>query len=488
SLSAQQQTIGNVRDPLSSNVSNWGSGVPEPQIRETIPPSEISANPISETYLQQPIVPQEQTSPNNSHTGTYTSTRQGVSDSTSRTCVASTTNLHFTTPRRPAQAVGFSTPTVIVFQTPPLWARFDAEREPNFQEFPPGATALFTGPSATIKDADSSTRFQEHPISSNNYSTYVSHQDPLLGDFPPAGGSGDLDVFSAAQTSHPDPYLSSSAHNLQSTIPAGASMTPATQAPSTALVVRTLRSNFSQMYDMIKQTLRPTSTLQNLDSIVAMVHVPCTGVPNALAYSHTGSVTHANSLLIDDWSSREGSIARNSPAPVTIAGHSPVPTSRSNGNTHNWSKKVRKKESSIRNLFQTGLLSIVEEGYGVNSGTIDKLNELISQSHYIYAEYNIEMKKVSGRYRHPCLMRILRAILFTKCKHGCPIGVCFMPEIMGGINLTDVPEESGGNGITAPMIALACTLALYGLQSIRAGDSSQRVGTRKEKPVHFTEK
>ncbi|KAG8727650.1 hypothetical protein FRC11_012750 [Ceratobasidium sp. 423] len=63
-----------------------------------------------------------------------------------------------------------------------------------------------------------------------------------------------------------------------------------------------------------------------------------------------------------------------------------------------------------------------------------------------------------------------------------------MPEIMGGINSTDMPEESGGNGITAPMIVLACTLALYGLQLIQAGNSLQRVGTRKEKLVHFTKK
>ncbi|KAG8727741.1 hypothetical protein FRC11_012542 [Ceratobasidium sp. 423] len=63
-----------------------------------------------------------------------------------------------------------------------------------------------------------------------------------------------------------------------------------------------------------------------------------------------------------------------------------------------------------------------------------------------------------------------------------------MPDIMGGIHSTDVLEQSGGNGITTPMIALACTLVLYGLQSLRAGNSLQRVGTHKGKPVHFTEK
>ncbi|KAG8728907.1 hypothetical protein FRC11_009967 [Ceratobasidium sp. 423] len=56
----------------------------------------------------------------------------------------------------------------------------------------------------------------------------------------------------------------------------------------------------------------------------------------------------------------------------------------------------------------------------MNNNMIDKLNELISQSNYIYAEYNIKV--------------------------------------------------------------------LYGLQSIKAGDSSQWLGTHKEKPVPFTEK
>ncbi|KAG8680806.1 hypothetical protein FRC11_001959, partial [Ceratobasidium sp. 423] len=119
---------------------------------------------------------------------------------------------------------------------------------------------------------------------------------------------------------------------------------------------------------------------------------------------------------------------------------------------------VRRKDSSIRNSFQTGLLSILEEGYGVNIETTDKLNELISQSNFIYAEYDIETKKVSGRYRHPCLLRVLAAVLFTKSKRGRPIGAHFMPEIMGGTDSTDSPMEPGGTGITVPMIALACTL------------------------------
>ncbi|KAG8686484.1 hypothetical protein FRC11_008911 [Ceratobasidium sp. 423] len=74
--------------------------------------------------------------------------------------------------------------------------------------------------------------------------------------------------------------------------------------------------------------------------------------------------------------------------------------------------------------LETGLLAIIEEGYGVSAGTTDKLNKLVSQSNYIYMEYNIKV--------------------------------------------------------------------LYGLQSIKVGDTSQRAGyaagTCKEKPVHFTEK
>ncbi|KAG8683942.1 hypothetical protein FRC11_012848 [Ceratobasidium sp. 423] len=49
-------------------------------------------------------------------------------------------------------------------------------------------------------------------------------------------------------------------------------------------------------------------------------------------------------------------------------------------------------------------------------------------------------------------------------------------------------EQPGGMGISVPMIALVCTLILYALQSIKAGDTLQRLGTRKEKLLHFTEK
>ncbi|KAG8686006.1 hypothetical protein FRC11_009684 [Ceratobasidium sp. 423] len=266
------------------------------------------------------------------------------------------------------------------------------------------------------------------------------------------------------------------------------------------------------------------------------------------AHSHSGSVTGANSLAFDDRSSCEGSMSRDTPAPTMIACRSHA---QSNSNTkhqpqralrqrdftyeqvlfmnamrkrwhwylvaenlfpvntshalelcmqhaeqtlevsriackvgHTALEFVRRKDSSIRSLLQTGLLSIIEDSYNVTTSTTGKLTELISQSNYIYTEYDIETKKISGRYRHPCLMRVLAAILFTKRIRGRPIGVCFMSSIMGG----DEPEQPEGNGITPSMIALACTLVLYGLQSIKAGDSSERSGTRKGKPVNFTEK
>ncbi|KAG8728384.1 hypothetical protein FRC11_011183 [Ceratobasidium sp. 423] len=206
-----------------------------------------------------------------------------------------------------------------------------------------------------------------------------------------------------------------------------------------------------------------------------------------MVHSHGSSGTHASSLAFDNWSSRERSMSRDSPAPVTTARRPHAQSSKSNQNIsqqtqrslqqrdfthdqvsfmnrmrkrwhwyliaddlfpinantvlelcmqyaeenlevsrndfnigHSALEFVRKKELSIRNLLQASVLPIIEECYTVDNNTIDKLNELISQSNYIYAEYNIEV--------------------------------------------------------------------LYGLQSIKAGDSSQRLGTCKEKPVPFTEK
>ncbi|KAG8689101.1 hypothetical protein FRC11_004119, partial [Ceratobasidium sp. 423] len=130
--------------------------------------------------------------------------------------------------------------------------------------------------------------------------------------------------------------------------------------------------------------------------------------------------------------------------------------------------------SQLTTLFQTGLLSIIKAGYGVNVNTTEKLNKLISQSNDIYAEYNIETKKVSGCYCHPCIIDVLKAILFARCKHGQAISVFFMQEVIGRDNLAAATEEPGGTGISVLMIALACTL--------RAS------GTQKGKPLHFTKK
>ncbi|CAE6534828.1 unnamed protein product [Rhizoctonia solani] len=459
------------------------------------------------------------------------------------------------------------------------------ELQPPMTQQPPRSSNDQTGtqPSVKIEGTDQDILHPEHPsqIPSRDPSNLATHWNPSTNSAIATGSIRDSsDVISEAQTGGSNSLSHSNPHHSRVTASEGATMGPTSQAQFTPLIRHTSTSNFSRMYNTIRQTLLPApSATRSLDSSTAMVCMPSPNVAHPSyaeplatsgtilrshsasstggAHSHAGSVTRANSLAHDDWNSREGSMTRDSPTSSTISSQPPAQISSSH-NRHqdvrqprrsrrqrdftyeqlmfmkamnkrwHWylisddsfpintgmalelcaqyaeqtlelSRKacdigrpsfdfVRKKDSSIRNSFQTGLLSILEEGYNVNTETTDRLNELISQSNFIYAQYDIETKKVSGRYRHPCLLRVLGAVLFTKSKRGHPIGVCFMPEIMGGTDLTDSPEQLGGTGITVAMVALACTLVLHGLKSIKAGDSSQRLGTRKEKPVHFTEK
>ncbi|KAG8744596.1 hypothetical protein FRC11_013366 [Ceratobasidium sp. 423] len=308
-------------------------------------------------------------------------------------------------------------------------------------------------------------------------------------------------------------------------------MHSATQVQSSSLSIHSLTPNLSQMYNAIRQTLphvpplvHPSSTSHNLSTAMvqvsnpAMNHIGLVTAPGTVSHSssiphvtgphsHPGSITHASSLTLEDRSPCEGSMTRDSPAPIMNAHQA------SGSNTHTqpiWSLQQQDFHydqvmfmNAMRkhwhwflitdNLFPTNtnaalelciqyaeqyldtphihcditcnvldftsLLEIVEEGYGMNHDTTKKLNELISQSKYIYAEYEIE-----------------------------PIGVCFMPDIIGSVRPSDPMEQPSGTGVSVSMIALACTLVLYTLQSIKAGDTSQRLGTCKGKPLHFTEK
>ncbi|KAG8698493.1 hypothetical protein FRC11_014389, partial [Ceratobasidium sp. 423] len=411
-----------------------------------------------------------------------------------------------------------------------------------------------------IEDVNSNTSLQQDSLPGENPSSPLGSRFPSTPNFNTADrAENTTDVFLGAPTSCSLTSFNPNPSNHQITASGGGSVSSATQVQSTWFAPHSSTPTFSQIYNAVRQTLPPASHLAPqsstyYDSSTAIVqvsnpvmnHTGAVSAPSTVSrsssiprigetHSRVGSVAHAGSLALDDWSSREGSTIRDSPAPVInpvqkstivtqtqpirsirqrdfhydqvvfmnamrkrwhwylIADDSfPINTSvalelcvqyaeetlgisrRDADMTRSALDFVRRKDSAIRNLFQTGLLSIIEAGYGVNVNTTEKLNKLISQSNYIYAEYDIETKKVSGRYRHPCLIDVLKAILFTRRKRGRAIGVFFMPEVIGRDNPAAATGEPGGTGISVSMIALACTL--------RAS------GTRKGKPLHFTEK
>ncbi|QRV73448.1 hypothetical protein RhiJN_01462 [Ceratobasidium sp. AG-Ba] len=148
---------------------------------------------------------------------------------------------------------------------------------------------------------------------------------------------------------------------------------------------------------------------------------------------------------------------------------------------------VRKKDSNIRNTFQTNLLKQVEECYNVTAGS-GKIDELLANMNFAHVSYDVASKKINGRYLNPCVAQTIKIALFTKRSRGRPIGMRFIHELMG-ITQGQSHEsiESLGSKALAPVaiVAVACTLVYYALQAIKAGDSSNRVRDTA-KPVNFS--
>ncbi|KEP46027.1 hypothetical protein V565_222870, partial [Rhizoctonia solani 123E] len=403
-------------DPAPSDTPNSDIEASESNLRETSP---RALRRISITQSTKKSV----------YTGTTPSTTWPISNSAP--------NLPFTTPRCPAQPIQFTPSTVVIFQTPPTWARFSTQEERDFSLFLSGSSTLFTRPSARIENVNSDNPLPERPVPNSDHTNSASHQGQLVNAIASASRTENIDVFSGTHTNYPNPDSQS---NTSSSIPMGICTNSAPHTQPTALVVRTPTSEFA--FNPPELKLEPSN-----GSHATYRNEPCFYAEEDLE------------VLRNDCNIGQSAL-----------------------------EFVRKKESSIRCELQAGILSIIEESYGVNNTTIEKLNKLISQLNYVYTEYNIETKKVSGRYHHPCLIRILVAILFTKRKRGRPIGVRFMPLIMEAHHSMDEARLPEAAGITTSMIALACTLVLCGLQSIKAGDSSERLGTRREKPVPFTKK
>ncbi|KAG8733826.1 hypothetical protein FRC10_012128 [Ceratobasidium sp. 414] len=150
---------------------------------------------------------------------------------------------------------------------------------------------------------------------------------------------------------------------------------------------------------------------------------------------------------------------------------------------------VRKKDSNIRNGFLHGLLKVVEEDYGVTAASKSRVEELILNVNFAHISYDLTTKKITGRYCHPCICKVIKIVLFTRRSRGRPVGVRFIRELMGDTTAEsdqDLHDLAANAGAPVAIIALACTLILHALQSIKAGDSSNRKA-KTVKPVKFSE-
>ncbi|KAG8721107.1 hypothetical protein FRC09_008467 [Ceratobasidium sp. 395] len=152
---------------------------------------------------------------------------------------------------------------------------------------------------------------------------------------------------------------------------------------------------------------------------------------------------------------------------------------------------VRGKEANIRNGFADGVLKSVEEWYEVNLSTVNKINTLVRGSNYAYTSFDLETKKVKGRFLHPGICAIIKGMLFKKRARGKPLGVRFVCELMMG---DGPPAASQGSlsglsaevGAPVPLITLACTFVLHALKAIKAGNTLS-CNKKTTKPLNMSE-
>ncbi|KAG8739964.1 hypothetical protein FRC11_000485, partial [Ceratobasidium sp. 423] len=453
--------VGSLRsvNQQTNDPSNMGVGPPEPE-RPEITNGNRRAEEQPPANEPQPVVtPLLQMGPTH-QSGSRTLVGPGTLDS-AHNSNSSTPASNFATPRRPARSVGLTTPTIVVFATPPPWARFDAKQGAHFSSLPPTTIPPFNWPSARIEDVGSNTPLGDNPLSS------LSNQSQCVRTANSTETTSD--VFSETPTSRSDCNFGSNSLESQATVPREVSTGSATQVQSSALTIRSSTPNISRMYNTIMQTLPPpplaqsstphspntamvqvsNSSANRIGSVTAPGTVSRSSSVSRISgpHSRAGSVTRTSSLALDNRSFREDSMTRDSVAPVTNASGShsqaqplrslrqrdfqydqvvfmkamskrwhwfliaddlfPIHTNAALELCTEYAEQslevsrvdcnityvehgfVRRKDSAIRNLFQTGLLSIVEEAYEVNPNTTEKLSQLISQSNYIYAEYDI---------------------------------------------------------------------------------------------------
>ncbi|KAG8682469.1 hypothetical protein FRC11_014837, partial [Ceratobasidium sp. 423] len=445
----------------------------------------------------------------------------------------------------PSPTIGLPTPNVLIINTPPIWARFD-DTDYEFSAFIQSPRLAFNSPMGRIETIDdplqsSASLSPTRGTTSTNFTGSSGDSNTSTGLVPRSGmgsaGSASASSFNTAplEPRPPNSDISTLYAAIRRTLPPALppSQTPANLVPHNPVTVVTWAPNLSLVQ------VAPQSESVSRASSVALID----------SVSHSGSMSRASSV-----SRADSGFYVNSTAPATqdlaratgphesaiprrrvlrqkdfvfdqvkfmsymkrrwhwyLIVENAFPTStheaqqlciqyaeqvmgvthKDLGIGHNAFEFVRGKDSGIRNSFLTGLLSNVENQYGVNTKSTQRLDELISSGNFAHTTYDPITKKITGRFRHPCLMNVVKAILYAKRARTKPIGFVFMPELMGHThtndNSEDAPAPNQIAGAPIPMIALACTVVLYGLKSIRAGDSSIRP-RGKSKPLHFTEK
>ncbi|KAG9087312.1 hypothetical protein FS749_003001 [Ceratobasidium sp. UAMH 11750] len=452
------------------------------------------------------------------------------------------------TPRRSNPSIGFTSPAVVIFQTPPNWARFDQD-DSQMPPFVPNTSIPFDTSTFLARSPPALTRYPNSLDSGPSSLAFRATEfadpgsGPALNEQPRNASTLAEDVFRPQPTLTIAAPVQSTNFNtmyttIMRTIPSILPVAPMTLVPARSSGSAPLRfpskssSNItSREGSALPDDLVPAQDLsvsQNTalglvatreqgslwHSSVApsshrlsRMHLP---TPRTRA-SHPEETQHMMYLRQGDFKYDQVTfikhmkhrwclyLAAQDPFPINILpaqelcisyAEQVLQASHAQYNiTQEAFDYVRKKDSNIRNSFLSGLLNVVEEGYDVTAASGDKIDELIKNLNFAHNSYDLITKKVKGRYRHHCIGKVISIILFTKRSRGRPVGVRFIRELMGDIGTEpaqDLPSLAANAFAPVATIALACTMILHALHSIKAGDSSNRK-PKTIKPVKFAE-
>ncbi|KAF8593419.1 hypothetical protein BDV93DRAFT_516573 [Ceratobasidium sp. AG-I] len=153
---------------------------------------------------------------------------------------------------------------------------------------------------------------------------------------------------------------------------------------------------------------------------------------------------------------------------------------------------VRKKDSRIRGDLKDGVREKVRAHYQINEQSLALVKELVKSHNFIFTSYDPkDLRVVTGRYRHLCIVDVLTSLFFPARTRGTTIGVRFGRELIEMTPkevLRGYQDQTASYGAPVAAIALACTLILHALHSLEREIIAYNEGKPRPRVISFEER